>query len=243
MEMLKSPNAEIRSLALHRLWRNGYKGLSPILLETYRTSTNPMERYTALSLLEKLADDNYYTVLAEAIDDPYEFNRRKAVNWMGRAGLDSYVPALVDAYYNDNQSARVAFNVECILQAFSEDAIDNALAGKDDALAQKLRKAYSKRAQSDETIFDRNAKKVWRIAYTNSLRNDNIQASVPEYIALIEDPTEDEDLRIAMIQALAWYDKSYRRAEIAEACKRLQKAPSSSKAIKEEALRTYYRLK
>ena len=62
---------------------------------------------------------------------------------------------------------------------------------------------------SDATVLDKNANKTWRIAFTNSLRNNNIHASLPEYIALMEDSAEDEDVRIAMIKALAWYDKSY----------------------------------
>lgn len=243
LELLKAAHPDVRSLAMHRLWRHGYKGLSPILLEVYRTSPAAMERYTAISLLEKLGDANFDQVLAEAVNDPNEFIRRKAANWMGRVGHDEYVPVLVDAYFADNQSARVAFNIEMILRAFSSEAVDKALAGKSGELADKLRKAYAYRAESDSTVLDKNASKTWRIAFTNSLRNNNIHASLPEYIALMEDPAEDEELRIAMIKALAWYDKSYRRNEIMAACDRLRKSSGSSKAIKEEARRTYFRLK
>lgn len=243
LELLKASHPDVRSLALHRLWRNGYKNLSPILVDVYRTSPVAMERYTAISLLEKLADQNFEMILPEAVNDPNEFIRRKAANWMGRVGRDEYVPALVEAYFNDNQSARVAFNIEMILRAFSEEAVENALIGKSGKLAANLRKAYTQRSQSDETILDPDAKKYWRLAYISSLRNNNIQASLPQYIALMENTAEDEDVRQAMINALAWYDKSYRRSEILESCDRLRKSPASSKAIKEEAQRTYFRLK
>lgn len=243
LALLDSPYMDIRNLALHRLWRHNYKNLSPILAETYLTSPFAMERYTAFSLLNKISDATYQNILPEAIDDSYEFIRRKAANWMGRVGKDEYVPVLIQAYYDDNQSARVAFNITSVIEGFTPEAVEKALAGRDDVLANNIRQSMAKAVDSNETIFDRNGKKTYRKLYAKSLRNDNNHAALDKYIALIEDPTEDEDVRINMINALAWYESSYRRGDIKAACDRILKSKDSSKALKEEAKRTYYRLK
>ena len=238
-----SPYLDVRNVAMHRLWRNGSKELSPVLLNVFNNSSVAMERYTAMSLLEKLNDDNYRQVLKSAINDPNEFIRRTAANRMGRVGLDEYVPYLVNAYYDDNLSARVAFNIEMVLGGFSADAIKEALAGKDDALSANLLKVIPSRAERDSSIIDKNEKESWRLLYINTLRNNNSHASLPSYLSLLEDPQEKEIVKLTMLRALAWYDKSYRRDEIIDACQRIMKSSKESKAMKAEAKRTYYRLK
>ncbi|MDE7092262.1 MAG: hypothetical protein K2O43_02415, partial [Muribaculaceae bacterium] len=90
LELLKSEYADVRSAALHRLWANGYNNLPELLVATFRTSPSPMERYTAMHLLEQLNGDEYRMILPEALDDTYEFIRRQAVSRMGKVGLDEY---------------------------------------------------------------------------------------------------------------------------------------------------------
>jgi HEAT repeat protein len=237
-----SPYLDVRNAAMHRLWRNGSKELSPLLFNVFKTSQVAMERYTAMSLLEKLNDDNYREVLKIAITDPNEFIRRTAANRMGRVGLDEYVPYLVKAYYDDNLSARVAFNIEMVIAGFSPEAIRSALAGKDDELSARLLKVIPSRAENDSIIIDKGEKLRWRVLFINSLRNNNVHASLPSYLSLL-DADDNEEVKLAMLDALAWYDKSYRRGEIMDKCQEIMKSSKASKAIKAAAKRTYYRLK
>lgn len=237
---LKSPYMDRRNLAMHRLWRNGYKGLAPILVERFNTSPYAMERFTAFALLEKLNGREFGDILPKASTDPYEFIRRKAVTYMGRVGRDEYVPYIVDTYYNDGTAARVVFNAETSMRTFNADAVERALAGKTDAVAAKLRKAYAARAENDSTIVGGGK---YRTLLINGLRNNPVNASLTDYLALAENPVETDEVRIAMLDALAWYDKSHRRAEIADACQRIIKSPQASKEVKEQARRTYFRVK
>ena len=243
LELLKSEYSDVRSAALHRLWANGYPGLPELLVTTFRTSPAPMERYTALHLLELLNGDEYRMILAEAMDDTYEFIRRQSVTRMGQVGLDEYVPLLVKIHSDDNMSARIPFNVERSMPCYSAGAVEKALAGRTDEAAEKLRKSNAMQKSDDETILDKNAKKTWRKLYIQSLRNTPVHVSVPEYLALIDDPEEDEEIKLVMLDALAWYTLSYQRPEIMAACERIMKQPKASKALKFAAERTYNRLK
>lgn len=243
LALLKSEYPDVRSAALHRLWANDYPGLPAILVDTYRNSPAAMERYTALHLLEQLNGDEYRTVLAEAINDPYEFNRRIAVSRMGQVGLDEYVPCLVKAYRDCNNDARVVFNVERSMQCFDSVAVNNAIGADTCELARKLRVAFSNQKSANSTILSKSESPKWRKLAINSLRNVPINATVDEYLALIQDPEENEEVKITMIEALAWYGLSHRRADIAEVCRNISRSSDASKAMKQEALRTYYRLK
>lgn len=243
LALLKSEYADVRSAALHRLWANDYPGLPALLVETFRTSPSPMERYTAMFLLEQLNGDEYRMILPEALDDTYEFIRRQAVARMGETGLDEYLPLLLKIYSDDNLSARITFNVERSMPSFSGKALEAALAGRTDAAAETLRKAQSRQVSDNETILDKNGSKKWRKLYINSLRNTPIHVTVPEYLALIDDPEEDEEIKLVMLDALAWYNLSYRRPEIMAACEKIMKQPKASKALKSAAERTYNRLK
>lgn len=243
LELLKSEYADVRSAALHRLWANGYAGLPELLVNTFRTSPAPMERYTAMHLLELLNGEEYRTILAEALNDPYEFIRRQAVTRMGQTGLDEYVPLLVKIYGDDNMSARITFNVERAMPSFSTAAVEAALGTRTDAAAETLRKAHSRQQSDNKTILDKNASARWRKLYINSLRNTPIHVTVPEYLALIDDPEENEDVKLVMLDALAWYNLSHQRPQIMAACESIMKQPKASKALKSAAARTYNRLK
>lgn len=243
LALLKSEYPDVRSAALHRLWANGYQGLPAILVETFRTSDAPMERYTAFHLLEQLNGPEFREILPEALEDTYEFIRRQGVTKMGKVGDSRFLPALLKIYDDDNMAARITFNVERAMPGFKAEDLDKALAGRDDEAANALRKANAGQMESNKTILDKTASPKWRKLYIGSLRNTPIHETVPEYLAILNDPEESEDLKLTLLEALAWYNLSYRRPEIMAACEDLSRSKDASKQLKEAALRTYNRLK
>lgn len=242
LAMLQSPYADVRNLAMHRMWRNDAKGLSELYKKVFLTSPVAMERFTALSLLEKINDQNYRDVLPKALNDPNEFIRRTTVTRMGKVGLDEYVEPLVEMYFDDTQAERVVWQIESNIKAFSEDAFNRAIARHEGTeRAKKLRDAFAQQKSSIEGIMGAGPQANWRRIYTQSLRMNNIHPGLDGFLALAEDENVDEDLRLTMIEALAWYDESYRRDDIRAVCDRLRKK-GPSKAIRAQAERTYYRL-
>ena len=64
---------------------------------------------------------------------------------------------------------------------------------------------------------------------------------MPQLIRFAEDPSQDEELRTAAVEALGWFVLSYQRPAIEEAMRRLA-AEETSAVVKNEARKTLARL-
>lgn len=250
MQWLQSPYADVQSLALHTLYRNGYPGISQLLYDTYMQSPHMMVRFACVELLEKLNDDNFRKVLLASVNDSYEFIRRTSVRMMMHVGLPEYVYPMVKAYINDNLSERVAFNVILGLHTFDKDAVasaidkavDESFVQNAENFKQSLLSADAKRSQPAE-ILSKDTSAKWRKLYCNSMKNQMSHANVDGFIALLNDDTEPEDLKVSLLQALAWFNYSHRKADLMDQCDRMRNDKRLSKTLRSEAERTYYRLK
>ena len=106
-----------------------------------------------------------------------------------------------------------------------------------------LLKENEYKTSADEHIFDKTGKKGYRISYINSLKNENIHASVDGFLKLILDADEEEKVRCALLESLAWFKWSYRRQDIMNACQQLMSNANTPATVRENAERTYFRLK
>lgn len=246
-----SPYADVQNLALHQLYRNGYAGISDLLAKKYRTSPYAVVRYTSLALLTQVNDRNLQEILKESIHDSNEFIRRTTVRFMAYVGLNDYVPLLVKEYAENYFSERERFDIGMKMRVFDEKvvkkAVEDVLAHSyvtdRKELAEVLLKENEYKTSADEHIFDKTGKKGYRISYINSLKNENIHASVDGYLKLILDADEEEKVRCALLESLAWFKWSYRRQDIMDACQQLMNNVNTPVAVRENAERTYFRLK
>lgn len=251
LELLKSPYADIQNFALHNLYRNGYPHISNLLRKTFQSSPFMTVRFTSLALLEKINDKNFRDVLPLAITDSYEFIRRTSVRMMQHVGLNEYVYPQIKAYVEDNLSERVAFDIILGLQVFDETAVRKAI---DKVMAETyvtydkeemrdaLEKANDNRSIQKELLSKKTAER-WRILYCNSLKNYMAHNCVDGLLDLLADPTESDKLKLNLLESLAWFTHSYRKPDILQACDRLRKDKTQSELLREEANRTYHRLK
>lgn len=76
----------------------------------------------------------------------------------------------------------------------------------------------------------------------SSLRNVKVAASLDKYLALLKDKSEATRVRWEMLDALAWYDISARKADIAKVAKEIMDDATEDQGLREKAERTYYRL-
>ena len=251
LELLQSPYADIQNFALHNLYRNGYPGISTLLRKTFETSPFMMVRFTSLALLEKIGDKNFQEVLPLAIRDSYEFIRRTSIRMMQHVGLNEYVYPQIKAYVEDNLSERVAFNIVLGLHVFDEtavrEAIDKVMAETyvlqdKEEMREALEKANNNRSMQKELLSKETAER-WRILYCNSLKNYMAHACVDGLLDLLVDSNESEKLKASLLEALAWFTHSYRKPDILQTCDQLRKDKNLSESLREEANRTYYRLK
>lgn len=250
LDWLQSPYPDIQSMALHTLYRNNYPGISDLLYDTYLESPYMMVRYACVELLEKLNDENFRKVLLSSINDSYEFIRRTTVRMMMHVGLPDYAYPMVKAYIDDNLSERVAFNVLLGLHTLDEQAVANAIdkvlaesfVQNADEFKKMLLNADSRRSQPAEILSDETALR-WRKLYCNSMKNLMSHPNVDGFIALLNDSAQPEELKTSLLQALAWFNYSYRKDDLIDQCDRMRKDKNLSKGLRGEAERTYYRLK
>lgn len=241
---------DIQNLALYKLYNRQYKDISNLLTRMFRSSSYAMVRYTCLDLLEKLDDENYREVLKDAATDTYEFIRRIAINRMSLVGLPEYLPYMINTYLNDNLAERVKFNIQMGLRVFPKDKVEAVLDScitrsfvlNKEQLKQEILKSVSF-GGFDEDIMNKEGKERNRLFGISTLKNINNHPSIEKYIKIIVDPSESLAIRKAMLQSLAWFDLSYKKDKIIDACQRIINSTNVNPEIKEEAVRTYNRLK
>ena len=209
-----------------------------------------MVRYTAISLLEKIGDKNFDDLLNKSINDPYEFIRRSTVNWMGDVGRNEYLPLMVKEYAENFFSERERFDIAMTMRVFDNAQLQKALdkvliqsyVQDKDAISKTLLKENEMVKSINETILDSSAKPGYRMSMINSLKNSNVHPTVPQYVKILLDPSESDEIRVAMLQALAWFRHSINRQQIVNACQLLMNDDRVSDIVKSDAARTYYRL-
>ena len=246
--------ADLQSLALYKLFDLQYDGLSDLLCETYFSSPSYMQRLQCLHLLPYYNDGNYATVLKAALEDPYEFIRRKAVYYMGKVGRNDFVPGIVRLYMNDYLSERIAFNVwqsighldTGLAAELFDDAIDKADIYDKEAFRKTVQagvnSARNMYVSSLRALCDPDYKR-YKKSFTQSLRNNPYPALVPEALRKLADTSEDTQYRILLAEALGWYVRAWNRADIIAGCQRiLDTEKDLDPALADELTKTINRL-
>ena len=134
------------------------------------------------------------------------------------------------------------FDEEPLKEAI-ENVLNNSYIRNKDDVRRQLMKAYASRYASDEAILERKAKEKMRLLYVSSLRNYPIHGSVGTYLKLLQEPSESDEFKLSLLRSLAWYKYSYKRPEIMRVCNELRRNKRLLDTIRQEAERTYYRLK
>ena len=217
--------ADIRSLALYKLHRLGCPNMDSLLLETYRGSKEYTVRLQCLLLAAYYSGASYIELLKDAMDDPYEFIRRKAVYWCGETGDESFAPYIAKAYMRDYMSLRMDFNISTAAAYYGQsvkDALSQEVAGgfafdKEGFLAEACKKvdqACSIKGFMAEVLNDPKTTPRRFSSYINSIRNSPDPAFAPRLMEIASDGGKDVQMRIDAVEALGWYVRYNKRAEI-----------------------------
>lgn len=249
---------DIQGLALQQLYDLDYKGLSQLLLDKYKSSSYYMLRLDCLRLLKHYNDGNYEKALVKALDDPYEYTRRKACYYLGLRGNDSTVQALVDEYFRDYNAKRIAFNV-LNSAGFFQDSLfvktfDKKLEQSDFIFDKERFKndaqgfmggSLSLSNSAKESIFKTGNQSGYRSAILSSMRNNPYPQYANELVDLVKNDKEPTSIRIQVAEILGWYSYAWNRAEIVEGLENyLSNKPSSvSPELEGEITKTIGRLK
>ena len=92
-------------------------------------------------------------------------------------------------------------------------------------------------------LFDLNNTQTQRKAGARALRNNPVPGMVPQLLELLDNPQEDDLILTVLWEAMGWYNLSYRADEIAAAALKASNDERFSPRVRNEALKTYNRLK
>lgn len=242
---------EAKNLILTQLYWNQYDGLSRLIEEEYDRSNDATTRFTCLQLATQLGGDIQNKLLQKGSIDNDEFIRRHSLNLIAEIGDPFFIPTLIDAYIENQHASRVLFSIKMSLYSFQKDQIRDyaekafSNARFTDPIAKK-EAFYKDQFQGfyndiEKEIFDE--KSTFRKTAISSLKNVNYHPGLSRFIGLVLDDKTNMDMRIAMLQSLAWFGNSYRKKEIEQACQTIIANPKYASNLKEEAQRTLNTIK
>lgn len=242
----KVKSVEAKNIILSQLYRNGYPDLAKLIEKEYTASKATTTRYTCLHLANLIGGNVQTELLKKGIKDADEFIRRHSINTIATIGDPAFIPSLVDAYIENQHANRVLFALKMSLYAFQKEYIKN-IAEQAFANSELLHPTEEKErfykdqfqgfySDIDKDIFDE--KSSYRKLAISALKNVNYHPSIGKYVEFIRNSKESLELRIAMLESLAWFGHSFRKTEIINACKELIADTRHPKKLRDEAVRT-----
>ena len=255
-KQLKTRLPAIKILALNRL-SNSNRNYSSLIAETFNKSYSGIVRLAALLELSNYRDENFVECLAKALDDSHEMTQRLAINMAGRSGDERLIPGLVRIACKNNTSERIEFDVTNAFRTFDSTMVLNEFDRyyptvecylNHDSIGGLIRNALhsfttSIPAEVNTRLFDLTATQAQRKAGARALRNNPVHSMVPQLLSLLDNPDEDDLILTVLWEAMGWYDLSYRADEISAAAIKTSTDQRFSERVRNEALKTYNRLK
>lgn len=250
VELLKVNDADLQSLALYHIAGSQKAGCSKLLRDRYDHSEFSAARAAAFSLLSQLNTADFSAVLKDAVNDPYEFIRRKAVNLIGDFGGDEFVPALVQSALEDWPSKRVGYNLgnslsfmnsETVIRAFEQSMDQPGLATRKAEIEKLIARQKSSltKVKNDESLMADHAADLKKRSFNvTTLRTYSYHQQIPAVIRIMLDPSENETLRLNATEVLGWYAYSYQKEKILTALVTLINDKQTSDSLRKEASRS-----
>lgn len=253
--VLEMENPDLQCLAISNMYDHENKAFSNQLRDLYFSSSSFVVRMEIVNQLYKYNDENFKEVLLNAITDPYELIRRNAATMIGNCGDDELIEPLLKIIFDDKYSKRVKYNAYSSFDFMNPDALTQSLP----EIAQKYSYVLNNSSLRDDLLKKAayNKKKVkeafdfvasdsiemkYRAREITTLRNYYYHFMIEDYIELLPDPDFDDELRLPLIEALAWFTHSVHRDKIIDVCRDIKNNDEYSMEIRTEAERTINRI-
>lgn len=254
-QMVQSNHVDLAALALKELYYLEGAKVSKQLKDAYFNSTFSSVRLQALQMLSKIDDANYIEVLKAALKDPYELIRRLAVTKVGQNGGDEFIPILVDLAINDQLSERVDSRLRHVITLFDSDKViaefnkqlkqDTYLVNPKEWSDRILSTLNSQKKKIEKTYFSMRTNLPDQKAFladVRTLRAYNFHQAVPVILELVASNKIDDVSKITSLEALGWFNKSFRKPQIIALCDQIIADKNTSKDVRNEAIKTKSRM-
>lgn len=251
---LKSDKVNEQTIAIKQLSKIPSKDFSAQLLKLFRESRHYSVRMEALKRLLDIRDANAIEAVRLGLDDPYELIRRFSARFAAYYGDNVFIAPLVNIVVFSNESQRVQYAAQGSLQMFDINEVVKEIENQVNAsnltdkqeTIKNLSEYYKgqQRAQdkSLKTILDKSAKPENRLFAIRSLRNYNNHKQVKSLLNVLKDSSDDESIRIALAEALGWFNLSLHKDVILDTLNEVYKESSIPEKLKAEVLQSIKRM-
>jgi hypothetical protein len=229
---------------------------SDLIFDKFRTSKSGIVRQAALEELKKYRDDNYINALVLGLNDAHEMTQRFAVIQAGDCGDSRVVEPLVKLYCANTLPERVEYSISgslqildsaLVMKAYDEYFPTLTFYNNADSVYKAKRKALNRICTRqvknvESTIFNPDEDAYDRKMAIRTTRNYNYHILVPKELEYLSNP-DDVTLQTVMWEALGWYVTSYQAPAIAELALKVANDERFDIKVRDEALKTYNRVK
>ncbi|WP_295119710.1 hypothetical protein [uncultured Chitinophaga sp.] len=246
--MLNRPDADLRALALIYLGEQlKVAAYSAILKNAYFTSPYETTRMQAFVLLERLDNEDYRSVVKAATADPYEFIRRRALYEIVENGSTEFVAPTISMIVNDYHSERIAFKIRGALtfldaneslKEIHKQVNDSTMVHFETTrtdLEKSIRASEKKVNAMIDTILDKSRSDRSRLFEITTMRAYRYHQTIPALVTVVKDDKNTAAVRIAALEALSWFPKSWRKQEIIALCREIDNSNAYSTELKKQA--------
>lgn len=253
---LKSNYADLQCMAIEKLHRAG-KISSSELLSIFKTTKFALVRVQALVTLAKINDDNFIEALNLGVNDSYELVQRFTLNYIAKSGDFRLVPALISIAISNNTSERVNFSAQNALSMFPEDKLleeferqfssDKVCYIEKDTVRQKIRRALISSAARYPEDFDivcatNDSLSRKRMFAIRSTRNFTPPYLIPRLIETVR-TNGNPEIQLMILESLGWRNQSCKTKVIADFAKQVSEDTKYTPEVRNEALKTYNRVR
>lgn len=250
-KQLKSAYPAVQAMAIDRLV--DVKGITPQqLLDIFRSSEFAVTRLAALmSLSESPRAPQFVEALRLGLNDSYELIRRFSAIFAGKNGSPELIPDVIAAYANTLKGERVNFQLQNAMQLFDYESLIKELESQrpyrhwydEDEMMNQARNGIadrfsSKRYDADIARLTSEKPDMREVkSFVRQLRNNPLHPSVNELLAYVDNCSDDE-LRVTLVEALGWFNYSYRAPEIAKRLTEIAADSTRSQKLRDEAAKS-----
>lgn len=253
--VLNSEFADIQCLALRKIADSDKQHTqAPFFLNKFKESTFNTVRMECLKMLSRYNDKHFIEAVRIGLRDPYERVARSCADLAGEICSPELIPEVVETLMGDEERIRAQYALNNSIYLFNGDDIIRELetffatanrinveeeAGK---AVNALKKEFEDRMQREDVIFDKTKSDAARMSNIRLLRNYPRTGGIPRFLSFIGDAGNPLVLRVAMAEALGWFNYSVGRQTIIEGCQALLQKEQPD-ALKAELIQTINRLK
>jgi len=250
-----SEYADIQCLALRKIADLDKQQVqSSYFLDKFKESGFNTVRMECLKMLSRYNDENFIEAVRIGLRDPYERVARSCADLAGEICAPELIPEFVETLMGDEERIRAQYALNNSLYLFDgQDVIQElqnyfAKANRMDVEEESskaitaLKKEFEERMKREDVIFDKTKSDAARMSNIRLLRNYPRTGGIPRFLAFVADSDNPLVLRVAMAEALGWFNYSVCRQDILNGCKALLQKEQPEE-LKAELIQTINRLR